>query len=188
MRASFRFYAELNDHLPKEFHSLDIVHEFASPVPVHACLERFRVPVAEVDLILANSISAPFSYLVQDGDRISVYPVFESIDISSVLRIRARPLRNLRFVLDGRLNRLSEALRRMGFDCTCDHAASPSDLIRIQHQERRVLLTRDARILAGGHVDRGYVLRSDDCRRQIVEVLRRFDLKNLRRRSSDAAS
>ena len=47
----------------------------------------------EVELILVNGVSVGFSHPVRDGDRISVYPKFEALDVSPLLRIRERPLR-----------------------------------------------------------------------------------------------
>ena len=50
------------------------------------------VPSDEVDLILVNGESVPFDYIIGEGDRISIYPIFESLDISSVTRLRDKPL------------------------------------------------------------------------------------------------
>ena len=65
---------------------------------------------------LANGQPVDFAYPVRDGDRVSVYPVFESLDISSVSRVRPAPLRGLRFLLDVHLGRLAAYLRMAGFD------------------------------------------------------------------------
>jgi hypothetical protein len=51
-------------------------------------IESFGVPHTEVDLILVNGQSVDFAYRVQDGDRISVYPVFEAFDIAGLARLR----------------------------------------------------------------------------------------------------
>lgn len=37
-----------------------------------------------------------FSYHVKNGDRISVYPEFETMDISPLVRLRPQPLRDLK--------------------------------------------------------------------------------------------
>jgi hypothetical protein len=74
------------------------------------------VPHTEVDLILANGRSVKFTYRVEDGDRISVYPVFEAFDIAGLSRVRPAPLRDTRFVLDVHLGRLGGYLRLLGFD------------------------------------------------------------------------
>ena len=54
-------------------------------------IEGTGVPHTEVDLLLVNGESVDFSYPVRDGDRISVYPVFESFDIAAVTRVRPQP-------------------------------------------------------------------------------------------------
>ena len=47
-----------------------------------------------------NGASVSFSHIAQDGDRISVYPVFESFNISGVTKLRERPLRRPKFIVD----------------------------------------------------------------------------------------
>ncbi|HUI82651.1 MAG TPA: hypothetical protein VL240_00415 [Candidatus Binatia bacterium] len=43
------------------------------------------MPRTEVDLILVNSEPVGFTCLVRSGDRISVYPAFTSLEVSSLL-------------------------------------------------------------------------------------------------------
>jgi len=76
-------------------------------------IETLGVPHTEVDLILVNGEPEDFSYRLQSGDRISVYPVFESIDISTLVRVRPQPLRESRFVADTHLGRLVHYLRTL---------------------------------------------------------------------------
>ena len=83
-----RFYEELNDFLPADRRKTAFKHTFHGRVSVKDLVESLGVPHTEIDLILVNGHSVGFSYLVQDGDHISVYPVFESLDISPVLRLR----------------------------------------------------------------------------------------------------
>jgi hypothetical protein len=78
--ASFRFYAELNDHLPPGQRYRTVERDFLVPASVKDMIESFVVPRTEVDLILVNGESSAFSRPVQDGDRVAVYPVFESLD------------------------------------------------------------------------------------------------------------
>ena len=70
-------------------------------------IESVGVPHTEVDLVLINGESVEFTRRVNDGDYISVYPVFESIDIPPVLRVRPAPLRETRFLLDAHLGKLA---------------------------------------------------------------------------------
>ncbi len=178
-RAVFRFYAELNDFLPPErrFHAFS--REFIDLAPVKDMIESLGVPHTEIDLILANGESVDFSYVVRDGDRISVYPVFEALDIGPLLRVRPRPLRDPRFVLDTHLGRLAAYLRMMGFDALYRNHAADEDLARISRDEHRILLTRDVGLLKRSAVSHGHYVRETNARRQIAEIMRRFDLASL---------
>jgi uncharacterized protein with PIN domain len=139
-------------------------------------IEALGVPHTEVDLILVNSRSVDFSYLVQNGDRISVYPVFETFDITPLVRLRPHPLRETRFVLDVHLGRLTTYLRMLGFDALYRNDYADEELARISSSEGRILLTRDRGLLKRSIVTHGYCLRTTNPRQQLIEVLRRFDL------------
>ena len=174
--ARFRFYAELNDFLPPENRGRELARQFAVSGSVKDFIESFGVPHTEVDLVLANSQPVEFSYAVRDGDRLSIYPVFESLDIAGVSRTRPAPLRALRFVLDVHLGRLAAYLRMAGFDALYGNQSSDPELAGIVAKEGRVLLTRDRYLLMRTAVDRGYWVRSTEPKQQLLEVVRRFDL------------
>jgi uncharacterized protein len=175
-RACFRFYAELNDHLPPELQYRAIEKQFFVSASVKDMVESLGVPHTEVDLVLVNGASSDFSRLVQNGDRVAVYPMFESLDISPVLRLRPQPLREMRFVLDVHLGKLAAYLRMLGFDTLYSNQASDRELVEISSEQNRILLTRDRGVLKHSAVTRGYWLRETDSRRQAAETVRRFDL------------
>ena len=175
-RAWIRFYAELNDHLPADKQYQTLEKQFLVPGSVKDWIESFGVPHTEVELIVINGESVNFSYLVRDGDRVAVYPVFEAVDITGALRVRPRPLREPRFVLDVHLGRLAAFLRMLGFDALYANSASDPELVRISAGEHRILLTRDRGLLMHSAVTHGYWLRNTDSRRQAAEVVHRFDL------------
>jgi hypothetical protein len=106
-RASFRFYAELNDHLRPGQQFQTMKKEFFVPVSVKDMIESFSVPHAEVELVLVNGESSDFSRLVRNGDRVAVYPVFESLDVTPALRLRPQALRESKFALDVHLGMLA---------------------------------------------------------------------------------
>ena len=175
-RASFRFYAELNDHLPREQQYKTLEKSFLTPGAVKDMIESFGVPHTEVDLIAANGQSVDFSYLVQDGDRIAVYPVFESFDVAPEQRLRPQPLRDPRFILDVHLGKLAAYLRMLGFDAEYGRSLTDAQLVEISASEHRILLTRDRGLLKHGALTHGYWVRETNSRRQIAEVVHRFDL------------
>ncbi|MHC5039137.1 MAG: Mut7-C RNAse domain-containing protein [Planctomycetota bacterium] len=175
--AHFRFYAELNDFLPADLRGKEIAHAFRFKASVKDMIEGLGVPHTEIDLILANGTSVDFTYAVEDGDRISVYPVFESIDISPIVRVRPNPLREPRFVLDTHLGRLASALRMVGFDALYRNDFRDEVLAQISQEEERILLTRDRGLLKRSRVTHGYWIRGIQVREQLKEVILRFDLE-----------
>ena len=175
-RAWFRFYAELNDHLPAGRQYQTLEKTFYVPAAVKDMIESFGIPHTEVELILINGESADFSSLVRDGDRVAAYPMFESVDVTPELRIRPRPLREPKFVLDVHLGRLAAYLRMLGFDAVYDNAASDAELAQVSSAQQRILLTRDRGLLKRSVVTRGYWVRQTGGRRQAAEVVGRFDL------------
>jgi uncharacterized protein with PIN domain/sulfur carrier protein ThiS len=176
IRCSVRFYAELNDHVSPDERYRPIEKTLDVPSTVKDLIEGCGVPHAEVDLIAVNGESVGFTYLVRDGDRISVYPMFESLDITPELRVRPQPLREPRFVLDVHLGKLAAYLRMLGFDTAYRNCFSDEELVNISVRERRILLTRDRGVLKHSAVTHGYWLRETDSRKQAAEIVRRFDL------------
>ncbi len=175
-RAFLRFYAELNDFLPPGRRGREIEYCFYVSQPVKDAIESLGVPHTEVDLVLVNGASVDFTHPLRDGDRVSVYPVFESLDISPVLKVRPKPLREPRFVADTHLGRLAAYLRLLGFDTLYFKSVPDAELARISKQERRILLTRDRGLLKRGAVTHGCFIRQTDPRLQLRAVVERFDL------------
>ena len=172
-----RFYEELNDFLPRKVRKTDIEHACDRKRSVKDLIESFGVPHTEVDLILVNGCSVDFRYVIADGDRISVYPVFESLDIQNVTRLRPQPLRQSKFVCDVHLRKLARRLRLLGLDTRFDAAASGAKLIDISNAEGRILLTCDRRLLMRNDLSRGICVHERRPDKQVTEVLDRLDLR-----------
>lgn len=173
---TIRFYEELNDFLPKSVRKKDIEYSFPGRRSVKDLIEAIGVPHVEIDLILVNGESVDFSYVVKDGDRISVYPVFETFAIDGVSRLLQSPLRDTKFVLDVHLGKLARRMRLLGLDTDYKKERDDIELADISERENRVLLTRDVQLLKRKNISRGIFVRNTDPDRQIVEILDRFDL------------
>jgi uncharacterized protein with PIN domain len=174
--ATFRFYAELNDFLPAEKHQRASVYTFRGTPAVKDAIEAQGVPHTEVDLLLVNGASVGFDYQLRHGDRVSVYPVFESLDISPIVRLRESPLRRTAFVLDVHLGKLARLLRLLGFDATYRNDYQDHEIVEQALAEHRIILTRDVGLLKHSRVSHGYWIRATDPLAQAREVLARFDL------------
>ena len=173
-----RFYAELGDFLSADRRGAP----FTAPLPpgatVKHLIESAGVPHTEVELILLNGNSVGFGKQPVSGDMVSVYPVFESLDVSPLVRVRESPLRRTRFVLDVHLGKLALILRLLGFDVLFPGDRDDAELARISAGTGRILLTRDIGLLKRSVVDHGCYIRSDDPLRQAGEVLDRLDLRD----------
>jgi len=171
-----RFYAELGDLLAPERRGREFEHPFASGGAVKDLIEGLGVPHTEVDLVLVDGRSVDFRHPVGNGEHVSVYPVFEAFDVGPVTRVRARPLRQVRFAADVHLGKLAGYLRLAGFDTSYRNDWSDEDLVEAALREHRIILTRDRGLLMRSAVTHGHLVRHTSPRQQLSEVLERFDL------------
>jgi uncharacterized protein with PIN domain len=178
-KARFRFYEELNEFLPSSKRKVIFNYQFMGNPSVKDVIEAIGVPHVEVDLILVNGTPVDFVYKIKDDDLVSVYPVFESLNISNVSPLRPKPLRDIRFILDVHLGKLAKNLRLCGFDTKYETNLNDDEIIDISLKEKRIILTRDKGMLKNKRVTHGYWLRSQHPPVQIKEVIRRFDLKKM---------
>jgi uncharacterized protein len=174
-----RLYAELNDFLPIERRQTAQVRRLRSRPSVKHVIGATGVPHTEIALILVNGQAVDFSYRVADGDRISAYPAFTSIDVSPVTRVSLCSPGDPRFVLDAHLGKLAAHLRMLGFDTLYRNDFDDETLAGIAGADHRILLTRDRALLQRRAVTRGYHVWETDPERQLVEVARRYDLVRL---------
>jgi uncharacterized protein with PIN domain len=81
-----------------------------------------------------------------------------------------------RFAADAMLGRLARWLRLLGFDCTHDPEIKDEAIVRLAVSEGRTILTRDRRLPEEWWIHDVYLVREQEVRKQLVEVIGRFDL------------
>ena len=177
--ATFRFYEELNDFLPEGLRKRDFEVEVDRARSVKDAIESVGVPHTEVDLIVVDGRSVDFAHLLRGGERVAVYPMFERLDITPLVRLRPKPLRDPRFVADGHLGKLARHLRMAGFDVLWDAAWDDDAIVRLAALQARTILTRDKGMLRRREVERGYFVRATAADAQLAEVLRALQLEAL---------
>jgi hypothetical protein len=174
--ATFRFYEELNDFLPSARRKVD----FSVPVPraatVKHMIEALGVPHTEVELILVNGKSVGFDRELRGGDRVAVYPKFESVDITPLLRVREAPLRETRFLADAHLGALARLLRLLGFDTLYENGLADARIESLAREQGRIVLTRDRELLKRRGITHGCYVRTLKPRAQLREIVERLDL------------
>ncbi len=174
---SIRFYEELNEYLEPARFKREFEISIEEVAAVKDLIESLGVPPEKVDLILANGHSVSFDYVPQDGDRISVYPEFETFNIAKVTALQERPLRNLKFILDADLGELADGLRRFGLDVLHSDDYETQEIIHLSAAEKRTILTRHPKRFSSQAVTRCYLVKQTDPEQQFYEVIRHFDLK-----------
>ncbi len=179
IKINVRFYEELNDFLPTHLFKKTLTKEILLPTSVKDLIESFGIPHTEVDLILVNGKSVSFDYKIADQDHVSVYPVFESLDISPIKRLQTKPLRNPCFFTEKYLWKLTRQLRLLGISVIYDATLTNNQIIERITKNKEILLTRSVQQLMHGKITRGYCIRSDKPFDQTVEILKRFDLRRL---------
>ncbi len=176
-KAFFRFYEELNDFLPEEKRKIRFTHEFIDRASIKDMIGSMGVPHIEIDMILVNGSSVDFNYIVRDKDEISVFPVFESLNISNVQHLRNKPLREPKFIADVHLGSLARYMRMLGFDVFYKNNLSGEEIIETSLHGHRAILTKDRDLLKNNRITHGYWIRNDMIEGQLKEVIERFDLK-----------
>lgn len=174
--ATFRFYEELNDFLARPLRRRAFSCECARSATTKHMIEALGVPHTEVELILVNGESAGFDRVLADGDRVAVYPKFESFDVTPLLRVRERPLRTIRFVADAHLGGLAQLLRLAGFDTLYDNHFADSEIEALASAEGRIVLTRDRELLKRRTITHGCYVRALKPQAQMREIVDRLDL------------
>lgn len=89
---TIRFYAELNNFLSSDRKQVAFKYYFSDKTSIKKLIETLGVPHTEVDLILVNGDSVPFSKLIQGGETVAVFPKFKTIDISTLTPVQPKPL------------------------------------------------------------------------------------------------
>jgi len=172
-----RFYEELNDYLPPGKRKRDIEVLLNGNETVRQIIEKLGVPPAQEDLSLVNGQSASLEEVGEEGDRISVYPVFERLDIEEVSRVREKPLRSLRFIVDADLKTLARSLERLGLDVFFREGLEREEILQAAKAEHRILLTLQSDLEGSQELERMIVLRPGSLHEQIHQVIDALDLR-----------
>jgi hypothetical protein len=176
-KATFRFYEELNDFLPNNRKKVDFDVMFSERKSIKEIIEKFGIPPTKVDLILINGKSVDFNYTLKDGDRVSVYPVFERLNIQNVTQLRRVPLRRIQFIADTHLKKIVKPMRVLGFDIDFNGSYTTQEIIEKSIQEKRIMLTTRKELKRSKSVTHCILMRPGTTREQIKYVMEYLDVK-----------
>lgn len=162
--AEFFFHGRLSFFLHRDQKDHPITVHFQGRQSVKHLAESLGVPHPEIGRVQVNGQEEALGWITQDEDRVEAFPTDNGCPIEP------------RFLLDCHLGRLTAHLRMLGFDCLYQNSYDDSQMAEIVHNEERILLTRDRRLLMRKIVQHGYCPRSLDSWEQLLEVIHRFEL------------
>ncbi|AFZ34453.1 protein of unknown function DUF82 [Stanieria cyanosphaera PCC 7437] len=177
--ATFCFQGELNYFLPSHQKEVNFVHQFKERPSIKDAIESLGVPHPEVNYIVVNQQTVDFSYILQDGDRVIIYPAGIVPDVVPIISLQPPLPTKPKFILDVHLGKLASSLRMLGFDTLYRNDYEDAEIAEIGAKETRIILTRDRGVLMRSVVTYGYYVRSTKPSQQIVEILQQFNLLNL---------
>jgi hypothetical protein len=178
MRKSiFRFYEELNSFLSVDRRKRDFEVEFEGQKTLEELIEGLGVPCEKVDLILADGQSVGLHHVPRQGEHVSIYPVFETLNISEIICLPGRPLRTIKFVLDVDLTELASYMQASGYDVYFDALVSMSEIIAISRKENRIILTMDTQFLGSEEITHVILLPRGAPQVQLKKIVEQLDIQ-----------
>jgi uncharacterized protein len=171
----FRFYGKLNDFVARERRGCTSAAVCARNATSKHMIEALGVPHTELALILINGESASLDRMLCDGDRVAVYPPFETLALGE-LCVLPRPPPTPRFIADAHLGGLARLLRMAGFDTLYDHDLDDAAIAAIGAREERIVLTRDRDLLKRRVLTHGCYVHALKAELQLKEIVERLDL------------
>jgi len=171
----FRFHGVLGAFLAPARRGHAFAHAFDGTPSVKDRIESLGVPHTEVGRLRVDAVDVGFAHRLRGGECIEVFPdVPGSHGGAQALRppLPSPP----RFVLDVHLGRLAGYLRLLGFDALYRNDYRDEELIAVSRLGGRLLLSRDTGLLKQSQVVQGAFLHATDPRRQVRELLDRYQL------------
>jgi uncharacterized protein len=174
--ATFHFHGPANDFLPEDRQESPFRHHFDWKASIKDMLEALGPPHTEIEAITVDGRPVDFDYIVEPGTMIDIYSRIADAPGDDNILLTPPPPMPHRFILDTHLGRLANYLRMTGFDTLYRNDYPDDELAAISHPEGRILLTRDIGVLKRGIVTFGHYMRATDPRKQIIEIIERYDL------------
>lgn len=176
---TFIFRDYLRELLKKKYRTGPaFVHDFDRKASVKDVIESLGVPHPVIGKLMVNSTEVGFDYILQHKDIVEVSPLTPPVNPFVPTILRPEALVGISFVVDVNVGKLAQFLRMLGFDTVYRNDIRNGKLADIAALEKRILLTRDTSLLKRKVVTHGYLLREQDPTRQLVEVVRLYDLGN----------
>jgi len=152
---------------------------YDSPERRSGMIRRYLIWDRRKPKVLCHGNSVPFSDILQDKYRLSVYSMLEALEVAKITKLREKLLRTPKFILDVDLGRLAKYLRMLGFDTLYRSDYKVREIVNFAISENRKILTRNRELLLKKAVVCCYLVKNTEPKKQLKEILKLYDLTTL---------
>jgi len=152
------------------------LHDFDRKASLKDVIESLGIPHPVIDKLTVNSAEVGFNYILRDKDIVEATPLTPPVNPFVPTILRPEALDRIAFAVDVNVGKLALHLRSLGFDTVYGSNTGDDKLAAIAYSQKRILLTRDATLLKRKIIMHGYLPRTQDSTRQLIEVVRLYDL------------
>ncbi|MFC1827748.1 Mut7-C RNAse domain-containing protein [Thermodesulfobacteriota bacterium] len=175
--ATFTFHGYLQQLLKRELRAVSpLLHHFDRRASIKDVIESLGIPHPVIGTLTVNKLEVGFDYILLDHDMIEATSLTPPVDPFIPTILRPRALDKIAFIVDVNAGRLALFLRMLGFDTVYGNDIKNGRLAEIAQSDNRILLTRDTTLLKRKIIMHGYLLREQNPSRQLVDVVRLYDL------------
>ncbi len=139
-------------------------------------IEALGVPHIEIFRLEHSGKDLSFRYIPSGGEEILVFPFDKQNNGRTPSVLRPQPFGKLKFLVDSSALKLARNLRMAGFDTVTVAGWKLREIVELAKREERVVVTRNRELARMGGLFFGQLLRSDDHRKQMLEVEERYEL------------
>jgi len=176
---TFIFHGYLQQLLKKKLRTVSpLVHHFERRASVKDVIESLGIPHPVIGRLTVNGLEAGFDQILLDNNSVEATPLTAPVNPFIPTILRPVPLKKIAFIVDVNVGKLALLLRMLGFDTMYGNEMRDSRLAEIASSENRILLSRDRSLLKRKIVMHGYLLREQSPRKQLIEVMRLYDLSS----------
>ena len=175
-QAKLLFHGHLQSLLPAAKRGKALAYSTQRRASVKDVIEALGPPHTEVGHLALDGKPVDFNTQLASGQTLEIFPVPVPWDVTRTTLLRLDPLPRLAFLVDENVHRLAKLLRMIGQDATDCRGLSDAAIAVRAGEEKRVLLSRDRRLLKRGSVDFGRLVQAHHPWDQLREIMHLFGL------------
>ena len=153
-----------------------VLYDLNRRASIKDIIEALGVPHTEIFRLEHGGNDISFRHIPSGGEKILVFPFDQQNNGRTPSALRPKPYGELKFLVDMSALKLARNLRMAGFDTVTAVDWNLKDIVELAKREERVVVTRNRDLARMGDLLFGQLLRSDEHRKQLLEVEERYGL------------